>query len=141
MKIIWRIISLTRFCIPYTEVCQAGLSAHFQKPVGFIYRPAFFILMSVKSQIYWLFETLRDYAYPFLPFHSHPGVFPHSLLLEIDEQSTWRLREPWESGSSNLVRSNNAQEQVSTVRHSIAGLSEQYPIPGVTGLFVGGDVG
>jgi hypothetical protein len=38
-------------------------------------------------------------------------------------------------------RSNNAQEQVSTVKHSIAGLSEQYPMPGVTGLFVGGDVG
>jgi hypothetical protein len=47
-----------------------------------------------------------------------------------------------ESGSSNLVRrSNIAQEQVSTVKHSIAGLSEQYPMPGVTGLFVGGDVG
>ena len=34
-----------------------------------------------------------------------------------------------------------AQEQTSTVRHSIAGSSEQYPIPGVIGLFVGGDVG
>ena len=57
------------------------------------------------------------------------------LLLEIDEQSTWRLRE------ARLRRSNNAHEHVSTVRHSIAGLSEQYPMPGVTGLFVGGDVG
>ena len=34
-----------------------------------------------------------------------------------------------------------AQEQASTVRHSIAGSSEQYPNPGVTGWFVGGDVG
>ena len=47
-----------------------------------------------------------------------------------------------------MRRSNNvvsigavAQEQASTVRHSTAGLSEQYPIPGVTGWFVGGDVG
>ncbi len=35
-----------------------------------------------------------------------------------------------------------AQEQSSTVRHSIAGsLLEQYPNPGVIGWFDGGDVG
>eukprot|EP00984_Skeletonema_dohrnii_P021228 scaffold10542_cov81-Skeletonema_dohrnii-CCMP3373.AAC.2 len=33
-----------------------------------------------------------------------------------------------------------AQEHTSTVRHS-DDPSEQYPIPGVTGRFVGGDVG
>jgi hypothetical protein len=33
-----------------------------------------------------------------------------------------------------------AQAQISTVRHSPEP-SEQYPIPGVVGLFVGGDVG